>query len=115
MIVVRNKTNAGTRRHIAHLLKTQNSLHRDLREDPESQHYYPNRESRPVWSGHYVKVKPEPITNPILLAYNSSTARELGIDEDTVNSADFLKIMSGLLVVFFMSILVGMLKFLILK
>ena len=95
MIVVRNKTNAGTRRHIAHLLKTQNSIHRDLREDPESQQYYPNRESRPVWSGHYVKVKPEPITNPILLAYNSSTARELGIDEDTVNSADFLKIMSG--------------------
>ena len=95
MIHVVKRNAAGTRRHIAHLLKTQNSIHRDLREDPESQQYYPNRESRPVWSGHYVKVKPEPITNPILLAYNSSTVRELGIDEDTVNSADFLKIMSG--------------------
>ena len=93
MIVV--KPNVATRRYIAHLLNAKNTLHRDLCEDPESGQYYPNRESRPVWSGHYVKVKPDPITKPLLLAYNRSTARELGIDQDVLNSVEFLKIMSG--------------------
>jgi hypothetical protein len=96
MIHVRKRLNNNNKRYIAHLLRTEKTLCHNLREDPESKQYYPNRESRPVWSGHYVRVNPDPISKPELVAYNASTAAQLGMkDKDIVNNTTFLRIMSG--------------------
>jgi len=96
MIHVRKGLNNNNKRYIAHLLRTEKTLCHNLREDPESKQYYPNRESRPVWSGHYVRVNPDPISKPELVAYNASTAAQLGMkDKDIVNNTTFLRIMSG--------------------
>jgi len=66
-----------------------------LRGDPESETHYPNRISRPVNEGHWVKVLPTPLPAPRLIAYSPDMAAELGLDESMVHSEDFLRYVTG--------------------
>lgn len=66
---------------------------RDLVPDPETAQHEPNRTSRQVRSGHYVKVKPTPLPKPKLVAY-SSMAEELKLSK-VVTSEAFLRFFSG--------------------
>ena len=52
---------------------------RALREDPEAERHAPNRRSREVRSGHYVRVRPRPLPEPALIAHSASMAAALGL------------------------------------
>lgn len=66
-----------------------------LNEDPESDKYKPNKQSRPVKSGHYVLVKPTPLPNPHLVTYSSSMASTLKFTDKLCNTTEFVSIFSG--------------------
>eukprot|EP00929_Paragymnodinium_shiwhaense_P011349 TRINITY_DN11694_c2_g1_i1.p1 TRINITY_DN11694_c2_g1~~TRINITY_DN11694_c2_g1_i1.p1 ORF type:complete len:585 (+),score=88.16 TRINITY_DN11694_c2_g1_i1:102-1856(+) len=68
---------------------------RELRPDPESSQYAPNRSSRQVKSGHWVPVKPTPLTRPRLVIYSPVMAEELGLSEADCKSEEFLRFFSG--------------------
>lgn len=68
---------------------------KDLTEDPESFRCQPNRTSREVKSGHYVKVKPNPLPEPRLVIFSTAMAAELGLSEEACTSQDFLRFFSG--------------------
>ena len=71
------------------------SLLDSLSVDPEASsdgHDYMPREVR---SGHYVPVKPTPITEPTLLAHSSDLFSELGLHDDLVHDEDFRSVFSG--------------------
>ena len=67
---------------------------RALQADPETDKHVPNRTSRQVRSGHYVKVKPTPLPKPKLVAYSSPMAEELRLSK-LVTSEAFLRFFSG--------------------
>jgi len=67
---------------------------RALQADPETERHVPNRTSRQVRSGHYVKVKPTPLPKPKLAAYSSPMAEELRLSK-LVTSEAFLRFFSG--------------------
>ena len=52
---------------------------RALREDPEAERHAPNRRSREVRSGHFVRVRPSPLPEPALVAHSASMAAALGL------------------------------------
>lgn len=66
-----------------------------LNEDPETNKNQPNKISREVKSGHYVRVKPTPLPNPYLVIYSPKMASSLGLDNETCLSNDFLYLFSG--------------------
>lgn len=65
-----------------------------LREDPEAERYAPNRESREVKSGHYVRVQPQKLPNPRLVMYSEELARDMGLSE-AVADERFARFLSG--------------------
>lgn len=67
---------------------------RDLVPDPETAQHEPNRTSRQVRSGHYVRVKPTPLPKPKLVAYSERMAQELKLSK-VVTSEAFLRFFSG--------------------
>mmetsp|Transcript_20780 Transcript_20780/g.34360 ORF Transcript_20780/g.34360 Transcript_20780/m.34360 type:complete len:587 (-) Transcript_20780:280-2040(-) len=72
-----------------------NSLMRDLDCDPEQDAKFPNRETRPVRSGHFVKFKTTPLNKPFLVSYSKDMVKELGLDDEEVKSEEFVKVFSA--------------------
>jgi len=78
------------------LSRSSTSLLDSLNIDPESELRAPNRESREVFSGHYVLVDPTPLPDPKLVALSPQLLRELRIDRsDVENNEKFLRIFSA--------------------
>ncbi|MGR5284256.1 protein adenylyltransferase SelO [Vibrio maritimus] len=71
------------------------SLLETLNADPDStqsgEDYWP----RQVFSGHYVPVKPTPITNPVFISHSASLFEELGIDPTLAQDKHFAAMFSG--------------------
>lgn len=58
-----------------------------------------NRSKRPVYNGHYVLVKPTGLPNPRLLLFSNDVAENLlKLTEEQTNSKEFVKLVSGNLV-----------------
>jgi|MDSW01.1.fsa_nt_gb hypothetical protein len=57
-----------------------------LREDPDAPKHDPNKSSRQVFSGHYVRVAPTPLRKPRLALVSPDMLEELGIDEEDAKS-----------------------------
>lgn len=55
---------------------------------------FPNRESREVYSGHYVTVHPQPLPKPVLVVHSPSMAKLLGLEEAS-GSDEFAAFFSG--------------------
>lgn len=68
---------------------------RDLLPDPETDTHAPNKKSRQVKSGHYVKVKPTALRRPQLVAVSPRMPRELGLTEEACQSEAFVRFFSG--------------------
>lgn len=54
-----------------------------------------NNVRRPVYNGHYVPVKPDPLINPRLVIHSPDMAKELNLSPDDVTSEEFVKYFSG--------------------
>jgi uncharacterized protein YdiU (UPF0061 family) len=54
-----------------------------------------NNVKRPVYNGHWVGVKPDPLINPRLIIHSPEMAEELGLSEETILSNAFVKFFSG--------------------
>jgi len=68
---------------------------RELDEDPKADKYAPNKTSREVKSGHYVKVKPTPLPKPYLVTYSHAMANELRLSEETMKSEEMVRWLTG--------------------
>ena len=68
---------------------------KQLTPDPETSKHAPNRSSRQVKSGHYVRVAPTPLSDPKLVIHSPDMAANLGIAEEDVNSPAFAAFFSG--------------------
>ena len=75
--------------------KVSYSLLDSLEPDPQSTEsgddYYP----RQVFSGHYVPVKPTPLSEPQYIAHSKTFFEELGFDGELAQSEDFIRLFSG--------------------
>lgn len=56
-----------------------------------------NNFKRPIYNGHYVLVKPKPLTNPRLIIYSQDMIERLGFQkgDDIYNNESFVKFFSG--------------------
>ena len=70
-------------------------LMNDLNNDPEESKYSPNHASREVKSGHYVNVKPTPLSNPKLISYSHDLTNKMNISNTMINSSEMIKYLSG--------------------
>lgn len=68
---------------------------RDLTADPETERHAPNKTSRQVKSGHYVRVLPSPLPDPQLVAFSPAMAAELGLSAEACGTAEFARLFSG--------------------
>lgn len=59
--------------------------------DPEGEDYAP----REVVRGHYVPVRPTPISNPEYIAHSGQLFHDLGIADSMARSEDFMRLFSG--------------------
>ena len=76
--------------------RADHSWTRHLTPDPETERRAPNRSSREVKSGHFVRVKPTPLRNPRVALYSAAMVGNLGIaEDDVVGSSRFAKFFSG--------------------
>jgi len=76
--------------------RADHSWTRHLTPDPETERRAPNRSSREVKSGHFVRVKPTPLRNPRVVMYSKEMVTNLGIaEEDVTSSTRFAKFFSG--------------------
>ena len=76
--------------------RADHSWTRHLVPDPETERRAPNRSSREVKSGHFVRVRPTPLRNPRVALYSAAMAKNLGIEEsDVTGSSRFAAFFSG--------------------
>jgi len=68
---------------------------KQLSEDPEARRYEPNRSSREVRSGHFVRVAPKALGSPELLLYSEEVAADLGLSREAVEDERFVRYFSG--------------------
>lgn len=66
-----------------------------LTEDPDADRFQPNRDSREVKSGHYVRVPPTKLPAPELLMYSEELAAEMGLSQEAVNDPRFARFFAG--------------------
>ncbi|EKX42962.1 hypothetical protein GUITHDRAFT_95515 [Guillardia theta CCMP2712] len=66
-----------------------------LEADPETELHAPNRKSREVKSGHYVRVLPTPLPDPKLIIHSEDMSKHLGLSEEVVQSDQFVRFFSG--------------------
>ena len=66
-----------------------------LNADPETDKYAPNKESRQVRSGHYVRLLPTPLPKPKYIIHSKAMATSLGISESDIQSEKFIRFFSG--------------------
>lgn len=71
------------------------TLFAHLTPDPQTDANKPNKKSRQVISGHYVRVLPTPLPNPALVAVSASMAKSLSLSETDIQSNLFLHFFSG--------------------
>tara|TARA_Y100000589_G_scaffold214704_1_gene202532 strand:+ start:1186 stop:2886 length:1701 start_codon:yes stop_codon:yes gene_type:complete len=67
----------------------------NLEADPESSSDGNDYIPRQVFSGHYVPVKPTPLSAPEYLAHSKNLFKELGLSDLLLQDKDFLRIFSG--------------------
>ena len=78
--------------------RADHSWTRQLNPDPDTDANAPNRKSRQVKSGHYVRVDPTPLRKPECVIYSPDMLNRLGIDEADVkapNGERFARFFSG--------------------
>ncbi len=66
-----------------------------LNSDPNKNENAIDHNPREVFSGHYVPVKPTPISNPKYISHSKIFFEELGIDDSLATNEEFMKIFSG--------------------
>lgn len=66
-----------------------------LNPDPETDKHAPNKQSREVKSGHYVKLLPTPLRDPKYVIHSEAMAESLGLSEAEVKSERFVRFFSG--------------------
>ncbi len=66
-----------------------------MEEDQESKRHWPNQTSREVHSGHYVRVKTQPLEMPELVLFSDEMAAALNIDRSIVNDPKFIQFVSA--------------------
>ena len=71
------------------------SLMSTLNCDPQAKANGVDHESRQVFTGHYVLVKPTPIKEPEYVVHSKNFFHELGFAESMAESADFMRVFSG--------------------
>jgi len=71
------------------------SLMDTLNGDPQATANGADHEPRQVFSGHYVPVKPTPISEPEYITHSKTFFRELGFADSLAESADFMHVFSG--------------------
>ena len=67
----------------------------NLKEDPEATQDGNDFIPRQVFSGHYVPVKPTPLSSPEYVAHSKNLFTELGISDLLLEDKDFKKLFSG--------------------
>ena len=67
----------------------------NLKEDPEAKQDGNDFIPRQVFSGHYVPVKPTPLSSPEYVAHSKNLFTELGISNLLLEDKDFKKLFSG--------------------
>ena len=68
---------------------------RDMEEDKESSKFWPNQTSREVHSGHFVKIKTQPILSPELVVFSEEMGREIGLEKSIAKDEKFIQFVSG--------------------
>lgn len=63
--------------------------------DPDATESGIDHYPRQVFSGHYVPVKPTPITDPIYVSHSQGFFRELGLDDSLALTKEFAELFSG--------------------
>lgn len=54
-----------------------------------------NNVRRPVFNGHYVPVKPDPLNHPRLVIHSPDMLEQLGLESSVVHSKEFVQYLSG--------------------
>ena len=67
---------------------------RDMEEDIESRKFWPNQTSREVHSGHFVKIKTEPIHSPELVVFSEEMGRDWS-GKSIAKDKKFIQFVSG--------------------
>jgi uncharacterized protein YdiU (UPF0061 family) len=63
--------------------------------DPDSRENGGDHAPRQVFTGHYVRVDPTPINEPVYIAHSKDFFKELGFADSMAESADFMQMFSG--------------------
>ena len=71
------------------------SLMNTLNEDPDAKENGLDYEARQVFSGHYVRVNPTAIKDPIYVSHSKNLFEELGFSDSLATSSDFVSMFSG--------------------
>ncbi len=71
------------------------SLVQRLQSDPDAREDGRDYMPREVFRGHYVRVKPTPLENPIYIAHSHTLFKELGFADTLATSDDFMKMFSA--------------------
>lgn len=66
-----------------------------LAADPDQASHAPNKYSRQVFSGHYVKVLPTPLPDPYLVIFSMEVLEFLGLTAEECQTAQFVRVFSG--------------------
>lgn len=67
-----------------------------LFQDPEAATHFPNKSSRQVKSGHYVRVEPTPLPHPMLMAISPEVCNLIGLPASFCRSSpEFTRLFSG--------------------
>ena len=66
-----------------------------LNPDPETEANAPNKTSRRVKSGHFVRVKPTPLKHPALIIHSKKVLEDIGLCEGDESSDAFVRFFSG--------------------
>ena len=72
------------------------SLMNTLNEDPDAKENGLDYEARQVFSGHYVRVNPTAIKDPIYVSHSKNLFEELGFSDSLATSSDFVSMFSGI-------------------
>ncbi|MCG9683317.1 protein adenylyltransferase SelO family protein [Vibrio sp. Isolate23] len=71
------------------------SLLDTLLPDPDATENGEDHFPRQVFSGHYVPVKPTPITDPVYVSHSQAFFKQLGLDDTLAHSEEFKRLFSG--------------------
>ena len=75
--------------------RADHSWTRELTPDPETAKHAPNRSSREVRSGHFVRVLPTPLKKPRVALYSDEMLANLGMSPEDARSERFARFFSG--------------------